>query len=78
MNRSLPRLIAPEFGNLLHAGMTQENRPPSDAVSTDSQPATETGNISERVQALRQKASQLSETLDRVEKSLEQTTDARE
>jgi hypothetical protein len=48
--------------------MTQENR--SDSASTDSHPAPETGNINDRVQTLRQKVSELSETLDVVDQNL--------
>jgi mannose/fructose-specific phosphotransferase system component IIA len=70
MDRSFSRLIAAMNWNLLLQGMTEENRSQSDFAPTDSQAARETATISDRVQALREKASKLSETLDSVEKSL--------
>jgi hypothetical protein len=48
--------------------MTQENG--SASASTDSPPAPEPGNIKDRVQTLRQRVSELSETLDVVDKNL--------
>jgi hypothetical protein len=50
--------------------MTDENRPQPETHPGSSQPAGETGNICERVQVLREKASDLSETLDRIEDTL--------
>jgi hypothetical protein len=50
--------------------MTEENRPQPEIHPGSSQPAGETGNISERVQALREKTSDLSETLDKIEDTL--------
>jgi hypothetical protein len=52
--------------------MTEENCSQSEPSSTASQRAGETGNIRDCVQALREKANKLSETLGRVEKSLEE------
>jgi hypothetical protein len=48
--------------------MTEENR--FESASTDSHPAPETGNIKDRVQALRHNVSELSETIDAVQKKL--------
>jgi hypothetical protein len=48
--------------------MTQEN--PSNSASTNSHSAPETGNIKDRVQALRHNVSELSETIDAVQKKL--------
>ena len=50
--------------------MTDENRPQPETRPGSSQPAGESGNISERVQVLREKAGELSQTLDRVEETL--------
>jgi hypothetical protein len=50
--------------------MTDENRHQSETQPALSQPAGEAGNISERVRVLREKASDLSQTLDRVEETL--------
>jgi hypothetical protein len=50
--------------------MTDENRPQSETHPGSSQPAGETGDISERVQVLREKAGDLSQTLDRIEATL--------
>jgi hypothetical protein len=52
--------------------MTHENASLSEHESTDAQSTPGTANIRDRVQTLREKASQLSETLDRVEKSLKE------
>ena len=69
---SSPGLIAPAFGKLLRDFMTEENCAQSAPDAIASQPAGEKGNIRDRVQTLRKKASKLSETLDRVEKSLQE------
>jgi uncharacterized protein YceH (UPF0502 family) len=53
---------------VLLAGMTHENC--STSASTNSHPAPETGNITDRVQALRQNVRDLSETIDAVQKKL--------
>jgi hypothetical protein len=50
--------------------MAQENE--SENFPTSSQPPATSGNVSERVQNLRRKASDLSETLDHVEKTLDE------
>ena len=50
--------------------MTDENRAQSKTYPGSAQPAGETGNISERVQVLREKAGDLSQTLDRIEDTL--------
>jgi hypothetical protein len=50
--------------------MTDENCPQPESHPASSQPAGEGGNISERVQALREKASDLSQTLNRIEDTL--------
>ncbi|HYJ07037.1 MAG TPA: hypothetical protein VEX43_18045 [Chthoniobacterales bacterium] len=60
MQDSAPALIAPAFGKLLRDFMTDEA----------TQPGEERGSIHDRVQALREKASDLSQTLDRVEETL--------
>jgi hypothetical protein len=50
--------------------MAQENE--SENFPTSSQPPATSRNVSERVQNLRRKASDLSETLDHVEKTLDE------
>ena len=62
MQDSAPALIAPPFGKLSRDSMTDE------AI----QPGEERGNIHDRVQVLRQKAGDLSKTLEEVEKTLQE------
>jgi hypothetical protein len=49
--------------------MTHESQANS---GNESQPAADPGSVSNRVQAIREKANQLSETLDRIEKNLQE------
>lgn len=70
MRDSAAGLIALLFGRSLRGVMTDENRPQSETHPASSNPARETGNISERVQVLRQKTGDLSQTLARIEETL--------
>jgi hypothetical protein len=72
MRDSAPGLIAPKWGNLLLWPMAQENESRFERDSTELESGTETGNIRDRVQRLREKASELAETLDGVEKNLQE------
>jgi hypothetical protein len=70
MRHSAAGLIAPVMVKLLRGAMTDENRAQSKTHPAPSQPAGKTGNISDRVQVLREKATDLSQTLDKIEGTL--------
>lgn len=63
-------LIAPPFGHSCFFGMAEQNPLRSDSAQTEPQSDAGTGSIHERVETLREKASALSETFDRIEKTL--------
>jgi hypothetical protein len=52
--------------------MIQEQHSPSEPGSTEASSAADRGSLPHRIQALGDKASELSETLDRIEKNLQE------
>ena len=74
MRPSFSALIARPFSKLFGGPMTHEKPSLSENESTDAQSTPGKSDIRDRVQTLREKTSQLSETLDRVEKNLKEAS----
>ena len=72
MGRSFSALIARPLGKIIRWRMSHEKPSLSENESADAQSTPGSANIRDRVQTLREKASELSETLARVEESLKE------